>query len=277
MKLAIVGIFYDGYEDMWEDFCILFRKFWKDCPYELYIVNQCKEINYADKYDVKVIHAGVDAEFSKKISCAANEIEADYYLFLLEDFFLGEQLDKDVLDKDVLFMEKTSAKYLGYRIPLFLDYKEEKQIYAMQPSDEYTVVSAYNICEREFIKKCVGNENFNAWIFEGIYATAPKVHTVEFLEGCYKVNYNPLRLHHGAIQGKFLPQTKKYFDNIGYDFKSERGLMSKKTCFEQNAKIFAIRLLPTKLRKKLRKYTSTSVLGKYEKDIWNYVEILNLK
>ena len=32
--LAIVGIFWDGYYDMWEDFLELKEKFWRDCPYQ---------------------------------------------------------------------------------------------------------------------------------------------------------------------------------------------------------------------------------------------------
>ena len=42
--LAIVGIWYDGYYDIWEDFLELKEKFWKDCPYTMYIVNQTKEL-----------------------------------------------------------------------------------------------------------------------------------------------------------------------------------------------------------------------------------------
>lgn len=32
-KLAIVGIFYDGYYDIWGDFLDLIDKYWEDNPY----------------------------------------------------------------------------------------------------------------------------------------------------------------------------------------------------------------------------------------------------
>ena len=69
-ELAIVGIWYDGYYDIWEDFLELKEKFWPDCPYPMYIVNQTKELTYEKKYDATVIHAGADAEYSKKIQTA---------------------------------------------------------------------------------------------------------------------------------------------------------------------------------------------------------------
>lgn len=43
-KLSIVGIFFDGYIDSWIDYIHCFEKFWPDCPYDHYIVNNVENI-----------------------------------------------------------------------------------------------------------------------------------------------------------------------------------------------------------------------------------------
>lgn len=103
--LAIVGIFWDGYYDMWEDFLELKEKFWKDCPYPLYIVNQAKNLNFQKKYDVTVIHAGESAEYSKKVQTALAQIDSDYFLLLLDDFFFSAEIQGAVFDETISFMK----------------------------------------------------------------------------------------------------------------------------------------------------------------------------
>lgn len=38
-KLVIVGIFFDGYKDLWYDFIYLFEENWLECLYDMYIIN----------------------------------------------------------------------------------------------------------------------------------------------------------------------------------------------------------------------------------------------
>lgn len=276
MNLAIVGIFYDGYSDMWEDFLILFRKYWSDCPYPLYIVNQVTDID-CEPYGVQVLHAGKEAEYSKKVQMAVDNIDADYFLFLLEDFFFSEYLSGDVLQPVINFMNEKKAKYYGFHLDLFVESRLKGIVREISPSDEYTVVSAYNIWKKDFLQQCIGHDNYNAWVFEGIYAKAPKVHTNEFLKGCYFDQQNTLCLVHGAIQGKFLPRTKKIFLEKGYNFQTNREVLDKKSCIKQRIKILLIDIMPMSMRNAIKKYfKSMSVTGKYAEEIDKEIKILNL-
>jgi len=45
-RLCIVGIFFDGYYDIWEDFLELFNRNWPDCPYPVYIVDGTKNLDF---------------------------------------------------------------------------------------------------------------------------------------------------------------------------------------------------------------------------------------
>ena len=161
MKLAIVGVFYDGYSDMWEDFLKIFRMNWPKCPYPLYIVNQEAEPDYISNYNVSVLHAGKNAEYSKKIKTAVDKIDADYYLLLLEDYFIGETIKEDILQPVLDFIVAKNVKYLGFSMNLYgPDKKKYFKPKKITPKSEYTIVSGNNIVEKNFLRNCVGDENF---------------------------------------------------------------------------------------------------------------------
>lgn len=202
-NMAIVGTFYDGYYDLWEDFLNLLTYYWPDCPYPVYIVNDMKELNFDKKYNVTVYHAGENAKYSQRVQTALREIEAEYYLLLLEDFFIGEKLQASVLEDILTFMKENDAKY--YRMPTrdFIPFYKKQHIEKIKPQMEYTVSCQPSIWKKDFLRKCIGIDKYNAWVYEGIYSKAPVAHTEVFLKGCYCDYRNVLCLYHGVLQSKF--------------------------------------------------------------------------
>lgn len=277
MRLAMVGIFFDGYSDMWEDFLILLRKYWTECPYDLYIVNQIKDVPYAKQYNVKIIHAGEDAEYSKKVLTAIDKIDADYYLILFEDYLFGKKISRYVLNSTLNFIEENKVIYYGFQLDLFFKEKTSDRRIQINKRAEYTMVSVYNIWEKGFLKKCIGKDNYNAWIFEGVYAKAPRVHTDEFLKGCYREINNPLCLYHGALQGKLLQSTIKHFKSEGYEFKTNREVLGNQAAIMHGLKVIAAKTLPLSIKRIMKTYfKSQSVTGKYDKEIDDEIHNLGL-
>lgn len=272
--LAIVGIFWDGYYDMWEDFLELKEKFWRDCPYPMYIVNQNKELSYEKEYDVTVIHAGEDAEYSKKVQTALRQIDAEYYLLLLDDFFFSKEIIGDVFTDTITSMKAKGVKYYSMPLTEFIKPKVGKEgRYSEKPrylkaNHEYTINCQPAIWEKSFLKKCIGTGNYNAWVFEGIYAVSHDAHKKEFLSLCMKVNSNPLHLMHGALQGKIVPDTMSYYDNIGYEMKNKREVLDLSTYKRHQLKSTVKSLIPVKVQRLLKKlFGSNSVYGRYELEI----------
>lgn len=268
--LVIVGIFYDGYYDIWEDFLELFSLKWENCPYPLYIVNNTKELTFGKKYDVQVIHAGKGAEYSQKVQKAINEIYADHYLFLLEDFLIEFNLKTDPLKDIIDYMSKNEVHYYRMQIPEFID----KKISTLdgpvniKQSDEYTVTCQPSIWKRDFIQRCIGNTNYNAWVFEGIYCYSQYAHSKEFLDKC-RVDYrNVLGIRHLALQGKILPTVYQDFVNNGYVFKNKREIL---TGVEWRKCLMKVRLkntVPLKLQKMIKRIVkNNSVVERYKKEI----------
>lgn len=273
-KVAIVGIFWDGYYDIWEDFLELKEKFWKECPYPLYIVNESKDLNFSKNYEVTVIHAGDDALYSRKVQKALDVIEADYFLLLLEDFFFSKPIDKGVLNDVLCIISKHNLSYMRMPMAEFKGsikgskYNGYDTIHNIETNSEYTVSCQPSIWKKDFLRKCIGEGNYNAWVFEGIYAMSRYAHTQDFLQSCKIESNNILGLVHGALQGKMLPKTVDIIRAAGYELKNRREMMSLKDNIAHERKEWLQSILPLPLQKFLKRFKkSKPVLEKYTDEI----------
>lgn len=277
VKLAIVGIFFDGYEDMWYDFVNLFHKNWPDCPYPLYIVDNTAELDphKVDAAKVTVLHAGKDAEYSRKVQVAVNQIDAEYYLLLLEDFFVVKPVSNGKIQGVLDFIQRENIEYYTMPMPEFVNNKEtvcygdRKDVFRITTGKEYLMSCQPSVWKRDFLNLCIGRENYNAWIFEGIYAKTPCVRNEEFLKKSVIDYSNVLQLRHGALQGKMLPATLKEIHACGHTMHSKREVLSAKQRAVHKLKQFAHRVfevvpMPSFLKKQAKKH---SVLEKYADSI----------
>ena len=282
-NLAIVGIFWDGYYDMWEDFLELKEKFWKDCPYPLYIINQTKKLNYERNYNVTVINAGSDAEYSKKIQIALEKIDSDYLLLLLDDFFFSKELSRDILESHIKFMKENSIKYYSMPLSEFLTPIVGKKGHISEIPEyvnkdrEYTLTCQPTIWERNFLKECIGTGNYNAWVFEGIYAMSKKAHSSSFLSQCMRIKSNPLCIKHGALQGKMIPETINFYQRIGYDMKNKREILDASVYQKHQRKATIKSLIPVPIQKLIKRFLhSNSVYGRYSDQILEEMKRMNM-
>ncbi len=278
-KLAIVGIFYDGYYDIWEDFLELLELKWKNNPYPVYIVNNEKKLCYDKDYNVTVIHAGKNAEYSKKVQVALDKIDCEYYLLLLEDFFFSEDVNTEKVVDILKLMDKNSWKYYKMTIPDFLNWKDKnKKLSPIKQNAEYTVSCQPSFWQKDFLCECIGKENYNAWIFEGIYSVSKIAHSDYFLKGCMFDYTNPLNLRHGYVQGNLLPSVKKIFEKQNYKFKAQRQDMTKYVFFKYRIKQILNGFVPVKVKSLIKKCISnTSISEKYRSEVQKYMELMKIK
>lgn len=269
-NLALIGVFYDGYYDVWEDFLELKELFWKDCPYPLYIVNQSKNLSFSKEYDARVIHAGIDAEYSKKVRTAVEKIDADYVLLLLEDFFMSHEVIGGIFDKIVTFMRSNNIKYYSMPLSEFMVVGEGEKyngidyLFQIAPTKEYTLNCQPAIWEKEFLLNSIGYGNYNAWIFEGIYIKSPKAHSEEFLKQCLIDTRNILGLKHGVLQGCIFPDIVKFYKKLGYELKNKRPVLPLSIRIKRWIRFKLPQSIIRKMKIKLKGQT---VVSKYSNEI----------
>lgn len=282
MKLTILGVFYDGYKDLWEDFVNLFKKYWSDCPYEVVIVANTDNLTFFN--GVKVISAGKDAEYSKKIKTAIATLKSDYYLLLLEDFFFSERIDNTVFEKLTDYIENEHIKYYSMPMNEFANNFKGKKIKhrvgerEISKNAKYTLSCQPAIWESNFLDSCIGLENYNAWVFEGIFCKLKVAHTDNFLKRCIANTKNPLSLLHGALQGRIVPSTYSRLIDQGYTFSTKRDVIPLDEYRKHLFKIKLRGLFPYWLQRMIRVFIKKkTIVGKYDNQIKHIIESRGLE
>lgn len=272
-KLAIVCIFFDGYEDLWYDFLNIKEMMWKDCPFHVYVVNDQKELK-GDFGDITVLHAGKDAEFSKRVQVAVDNVEEDYFLILLEDYFFGKKVDTQKFIDLFNYISEQNLDYYTMPMPEFAGKKGPARlkvsdgVYKISKDREYLFSCMPSVWKKEFLKLCIGRENYNAWIFEGIYAKSDFLRDERFLDRCLIDHNNPLNLRHGALQGKLVPKTVRALNRAGYKFTTDRQKQPFKSVFIHQVKKFGHWVVRTfKLNFIAKMFKKKSVLNRFATEI----------
>lgn len=253
--MTVVFIGFDGYSDLWDDCIGLYKRFWTDCPYRTLFINNEKNVTFEG---VEVLHAGADAEWSRKVQLAIQETKTSYICLLIEDFLLGDKVDNKTVLDTVDYIKKERIRYFKLvnmnRAVKNHDpnYKGIGYLHIIPESDEYGVSLQAAIWDKEYLSELLGTDNYNAWTFEFDRVREAKDKPDTPNPGCVFDDRNILNLQHGVIQSKYLPGTIRYFKKKGIKLNVQREVMS-------YAHYFRIRLgskvkytLPKPLRGKVK-------------------------
>lgn len=97
----------DLYEDAWNPFFRLLQIQWPECPYDIVLNTESKQ--YVDEYfDVKCICSSRKMIWSERLIYALNQIESKYILFFLEDFFLYDKVNEEIILQSLYCMEENN-------------------------------------------------------------------------------------------------------------------------------------------------------------------------
>ena len=201
----------DGYKDLWPNFFKCKAKYWQNCQYPTFLVNNIERPNITD---VNVINCGVDASWSERMRKALNQIDTEYVCFLLEDFFITNHVDNKNIQEALQYMQSNNIKY--YKLltinpietPFFKDSKFLKILPANYP---YGISLMAAIWDRKFFLEKIGNQNYNPWKFETDRLKEENNSGSEIV-GIYD-NRNILNITHMVVQGQYLlPSLKKAYD-----------------------------------------------------------------
>ncbi len=212
--ISIVVIGYDPYIDVWNHYFELLNKYWANRP-ATYLITNTITPNYEG---VNVIPAGQNAEWSKKVQVAIKNIHTKYFILLLEDFFTTHPVNNNALNELLGVIDDNNIKYcklLNQSRIKGKDFNSYKNLKIIGREEEYGISLQPSIWNVEFLKKIVGTDNYNAWIFEfnQIHDRKWNSTTIDSLAE----NRNLLQITHAVVQGKYLPSAIKVFRKQAYE------------------------------------------------------------
>jgi hypothetical protein len=227
-NIAVLVIGYDGYSDLWEDFFNLFEANWHN-NLEKFFVNEKKEINDNNFFHIK---CGNNIEWTSKILRGLEEIKSDYIFLLLEDFFVGNKVNKDHLHELVNYISINDIDYMKLVDNNTINYMrfgnkvtKKKYLLKLDNKIDYSLSLQPSIWKKSFLKELIGDTECNAWAFESKLNSDKLKKAIEDKKLFFDTR-NLLKIKHAVIQGKMIPSTVRYFKKKGYTLKTKRNKLN---------------------------------------------------
>lgn len=218
----------DLYKDAWNPFFRLLEANWKNPPHKIYLVTESEE--YKDcTFDVKCIHSSSPI-WSNRIIDALKQIDDEYIWFFLEDFFLEEETNEEIINKAVYTITSSSDIGVIKFIPNISDrWYDKSQVvsdyFSVTPKDykarSNLMVSLY---KKDYFLKML-RKNETPWDFEkfGTYRSRRYNEKVlvqnDSAKSAFPYNYQ-IKYGFGISAKKWLKNNKSLFDkyNIEVNF-----------------------------------------------------------
>jgi hypothetical protein len=111
-SVAILISSCDAFFDAWKPFNAFLKKFWPDCPFQIFLLTNQLEVRSPQ---IRPIAVGPDRGWSSNLLAALPQIAHDYVLYLQEDYFLTAPVRTAQLAQDFREAIDSEAASLCFR------------------------------------------------------------------------------------------------------------------------------------------------------------------
>lgn len=169
MKNELSIIIYSCWKnrDMWEIFSILFRKYWKDCPYQVILVTD--KYYRTDKEYVFTKIVEKDDTWALMIKEAIKQADTPYVSLWMDDYLLCDYISNNDMERQI----ERAIKYNAANLRLVESpvcegiWHNDSNIGFYNRGQAYSLSTQVGIWDAEFLKKVIKDE-WSAWEFERI-------------------------------------------------------------------------------------------------------------
>ena len=213
--ISLVVVSCDAYTELGYIFFELQEKFMGWFTDNRYFINETKYFEYKN---VITVHVGEGHEWSDKVRIALNSIHTKYVLFMLEDYFIGKEVEESNIKQAIDIMNNYNLKY--YKIKAVPQIKGTSHIadflVGIPANKRYGINLQAALFERGFLLDIVKKEGQNAWQVENELNKNVQEESNDLIPGCFLDKREIIDIHNGVVKGRWLPQTLSYFNSIGY-------------------------------------------------------------
>ena len=263
---AVLVLSCDAYSDILDNFFLLFKKYWKNCPFKVYLSTETTD--YPNSLVTNLHPKSPNCSWTQRVYDCLEQIEEKYVLICLDDFFFYGKVNTDEIinniswlkaDKDIatftywpVYSKTLPSKYPGYQRRLYGNNK---------------VAGIIGLWRKKKLKKYLSGLSMSAWEWEykgtELSNTLYKKDKFYIIDGEVPYVFQYDFSKYGLFSGKWLDGTKELFKSLGIkqDF-SSRGFYNPVLRSRQNSIrnlfVFNSRLLPCfNLRNKTSAYIYT--------------------
>jgi hypothetical protein len=108
-SLAVLVVSCDKYSDLWRPFFDSFRRFWPDCPFNVYLLSNTTSY---DVVGVRNILSGNDVSWSDSLRKGVSQLKEDYVLLFLDDLLLHRPVNTKRVSEILSWAIESNVNYL---------------------------------------------------------------------------------------------------------------------------------------------------------------------
>lgn len=249
-RTAILIASYDGAEDLWKPLSQTYKKYWADCPFQIYLGTNYKE---PDVKPFIPLIIGEEQSWSDNILKCLKKIEEEYILLIFDDVFLYKKINNLEVTNLVNMAEMNNWSYLRLSPHPSFDEAINSEVGRIKEDRLYRTSTAWAVFKKEVLIDLL-NPTESAWDFEIIGSERSNKYP-DF----YGVNKVYLPYLNGVVKGKWVRSVFKYLTREGIevtDKKIKQMSFIEGLIFELikiRSKIFAV-MIPKSMQLNLRRY-----------------------
>ncbi len=108
-NVAVLVASYDASSDLWDPLFTLFRRFWPDCPFRVYLVSNALQYK---RWGVTTIAVGPDRSWSDTLRAGLERVREDYVLLWIDDHFLVGKANHIAIMESIGDLLRRDGNYL---------------------------------------------------------------------------------------------------------------------------------------------------------------------
>lgn len=105
-KLSIIYCTCDNYESLWNNFFLLWNKYWPNCKNKIILNTETKSIDFKGLNICRPKFDNTNCTWSQRLINSLNSIETEYALLVLDDFYIKSPINLEKLEDCIKRMEK---------------------------------------------------------------------------------------------------------------------------------------------------------------------------
>jgi hypothetical protein len=201
------------------------------------------------------INTGEDISFSKSLISYLKNIDSEYFILMLDDFMILEEVDMEKIALAFDFIKKNSGVYLRLKPNPSGDTKIDRDFSKIDVKGKVPYITSLQmaIWKKDFLIQLL-KYDFSPWEFETKAGKTQEA--LSHYRDFYVTNYPFIHYTHFVEKGKYYPNLKDRLKQNGISLISDRKFLSDselKTTQDSKIKIFIRNLLPKSLYIFLRK------------------------